>query len=46
MDIKETGRKGVVDWTDLAQDTDQWRELVNTVKDLQVPERERNFLTN
>jgi hypothetical protein len=32
----ETGLGGM-DWTDLAQDRDQWRALVNTVMNLQVP---------
>jgi hypothetical protein len=26
-----------MDWTDLAQDRDQWRVLVNTVMNLRVP---------
>jgi hypothetical protein len=26
-----------MDWVDLAQDKDQWRVLVNTVMNLQVP---------
>jgi hypothetical protein len=26
-----------MDWIDLAQDKDQWRALVNTVMNLQVP---------
>jgi hypothetical protein len=26
-----------VDWIDMAQDRDQWRGLVNTVLNLQVP---------
>jgi hypothetical protein len=30
-------RWGGMDWTDLAQDKDQWRGLVNTVMNLQVP---------
>jgi hypothetical protein len=30
MDLRETGWD-VVDWIDMAQDTDQWRALVNTV---------------
>jgi hypothetical protein len=29
----ESGR---MDWTDLAQDRDQWKALVNTVTNLQV----------
>jgi hypothetical protein len=28
---------GVVDWTHLAQDSDRWRALVNTVMNLRVP---------
>jgi hypothetical protein len=28
---------GVIDWTDLAQGTDQWRALMNTAMKLQVP---------
>jgi hypothetical protein len=28
---------GEVDWIDLAQDRDQWRGLVKTVVNLQVP---------
>jgi hypothetical protein len=28
---------GGMDWIDLAQDRDQWRTLVNTVMNLQVP---------
>jgi len=33
---RETGYE-VVDWTHLAQDRDQWRDLVNTVMILAVP---------
>jgi hypothetical protein len=29
--------RGVMDWIDPAQDGDQWRALVNTVMNLQVP---------
>jgi hypothetical protein len=28
---------GGMDWTDLAQDRDQWRALVDTAKNLRVP---------
>jgi hypothetical protein len=38
MDLGETGWGGV-DWIDLAQDRDQWRALVNTVKNLWVPQK-------
>jgi hypothetical protein len=36
MDIRKIGWGGM-DWIDLAQDRDQWRVLVNTVMNLQVP---------
>jgi hypothetical protein len=36
MDLRETGF-GDVDWIDLAQDRDRWRNLVNTVMNLLVP---------
>jgi hypothetical protein len=36
MDIGEIGWGGM-DWMDLAQDRDQWRALVDTVMNLQVP---------
>jgi hypothetical protein len=36
MDFREIGWDGV-DWIDMAQDRDQWRALVNTVLNLQVP---------
>jgi hypothetical protein len=36
MDLREIGWDGV-DGTDLAQDRDQWRALVNTVLNLRVP---------
>jgi hypothetical protein len=36
MDLREIGWDGV-DWVDLAQDRDYWRNLVNTVMNLRVP---------
>jgi hypothetical protein len=36
MDLREIGWGGM-DWIDLAQDRDQWKALVNTVMNLQVP---------
>jgi hypothetical protein len=36
MDLRET-EWGGMGWIDLAQDRDQWRVLVNTVMNLQVP---------
>jgi hypothetical protein len=35
MDLRDIGWDDV-DWTDLAQDGDQWRFLVNTVMNFQV----------
>jgi hypothetical protein len=36
MDLGEIGLDGM-DWIDLAQDRDQWRALMNTAMNLQVP---------
>jgi hypothetical protein len=36
MDLREIGWDGV-NWIVIAQDRDQWRALVNTVLNLQVP---------
>jgi hypothetical protein len=36
MDLREIGWDGM-DWTDLAQDRNQWRALVNAVMNLRVP---------
>ena len=38
---KEVGW-GVMDWIDLAQDRDRWRELVNAEMNLLVPQNEEN----
>jgi hypothetical protein len=35
----------VRDWINQAQDMDQWRALVNTVMELQVPSHPENVLT-
>jgi hypothetical protein len=35
-DVRETRQAGM-DWIDLAQDSDQWRALVNTAMNLRVP---------
>jgi hypothetical protein len=36
VDFRERGWNAM-DWIDLAQDRDQWRALVNTAMNLQVP---------
>jgi hypothetical protein len=36
IDLREIGWDGM-DWIDLAQERDQWRTLVNTVMNIQVP---------
>jgi len=36
MDFQEVGY-GSMDWIDLTQDRDKWRELVNAVMNLGVP---------
>jgi hypothetical protein len=45
MDIRFIGLNGI-DWTDLAQDMDQWRALVNTVMNLRVPQNAGKFLSS
>jgi hypothetical protein len=36
MDLQEVGCE-VMDWIDLAQETDRWRALVNGIKKIRVP---------
>jgi hypothetical protein len=45
MDLREIGWDGI-DWIDLTQDKDQWRALVNTIMNLQVPENAGKFLSS
>jgi hypothetical protein len=35
-----------MDWTELAQDGDQWRAIVNTVMNLRVPLKVGQFLSS
>jgi hypothetical protein len=45
MELREI-EWGVMDWIDLAQYRDQWRALVNTVMNLQVPQNVDKFLSS
>jgi hypothetical protein len=45
MDLREIGWDGL-DSIDMAQDRDQWRALVNTVMNLQVPQNFGTFLSS
>jgi hypothetical protein len=45
MDLREIEWDGM-DWIDLAQDTDQWRALVNTVMNLRVQQNVAKFLSS
>jgi hypothetical protein len=43
MDPRETGWEGV-DWMHLAQERNQWRDLLNTVMNLRISLEAGNFL--
>jgi hypothetical protein len=45
MNFREIGWNGM-NWTDLAQDRDQWRALVNTVMNLRVSLTVGKFLSS
>jgi hypothetical protein len=45
MDLREIGWDGM-DWIDLAQDRDQWRDLVNTVMNLRVSQSAGKLLSS
>jgi hypothetical protein len=45
VDLKEV-RWGFVDWTDLADDRDKWRAVVNMAMILRFAQNKRNFLTS
>jgi hypothetical protein len=36
---------GVMDWIELAQESDRWRAVVTAVMNLRVPQNEGNLLT-
>jgi hypothetical protein len=45
MDLREIEWDSM-DWIDLAQDTDKWRALVNTVMNLRVPQNAGKLLNS
>jgi hypothetical protein len=44
IDLREIGWDGV-DWMGMAQNRDEWRALVSTVKNLRVPKNAWKFLS-
>jgi hypothetical protein len=45
MYLRETGW-GSMDWIDLAEDKDQWRDLASTVMNFRIPQNFGKFLSN
>ena len=45
VDFQEL-REGGLDWIDLAQDRDRWRDIVKAVMNFRVPLNAGNFLTS
>jgi len=45
MDLQEV-RCGDVDWIELAQDRDSWRDLLTAVMNLHIPQYSGHFLTS
>jgi hypothetical protein len=44
-DLQEVGWRGI-EWTDLAQDTDRWRDLVSAVMKLRILQNAGNLLAS